>query len=330
MTVQRKLLIFLASPHAIWNLDPKYPKLLSERFPQFEVVAARDKEESLRHLPEAEVLYGWSLPEKHLPLGRSLKWIHIPSAGVEDSLYPALVESPIRITCSRGISSAALADHAFGMILAFSRGLAVALREGSTTWIRTRFFDADPMPRELDGKTLAIFGFGSIGRELARRGRGFGMRVHALKRHRISEEPLADRMFTARELEPFLASADYLVVTLPLTPETRGILDGPRLAAMKPSAVLVNIARGGLIRQDALVAALQAGRLAGAGLDVFEHEPLPADSPLYGMPNVVLTPHIGGLHPNYLDRATSLFIVNLGRYLKGETLLHEVDKRAGY
>ena len=326
----KKLLIFLVSRHKVWNLDPKYPKLLSDRFPQLEVAAAQEKDESLRHLPEAEILYGWSLPEKHLPLARSLKWIHIPSAGVEDSLYPALVESPIRITCSRGISSAALADHAFGMILAFSRGLAVALREGSSQWIRVRFFDADPMPVELDGKTLAILGFGSIGRELARRGRAFGMRVHALKRHRIAEEPQVDRMFSPGELEPFLASADYLVVTLPLTSETRGILDGPKLAAMKPSAVLVNIARGGLIRQEALIAALQSGRLAGAGLDVFEQEPLPADSPLYRMPNVVMTPHIGGLHPNYLDRATSLFIVNLGRYLKGEALLHEVDKRAGY
>ena len=326
----KKLLIFLASRHKVWNLDPKYPKLLSERFPQLEVVAAQDKAESLRHLPDAEILYGWSLPEKHLPLARSLKWIHIPSAGVEDSLYPALVESPIRITCSRGISSAALADHAFGMILAFSRGLAVALREGSSKWIRERFFDADPMPVELDGKTLAILGFGSIGQELARRGRAFGMRVHALKRHRIAGETQVDRMFSARELEPFLASADYLVVSLPLTSGTRGILDEPRLAAMKPSAVLVNIARGGLIREKALIAALQSGRLAGAGLDVFEQEPLPADSPLYGMPNVVLTPHMGGLHPNYLDRATSLFIVNLGRYLKGETLLHEVDKKSGY
>jgi len=326
----RKLLIFLASPHKIWDLDPKYPELLRERFPELEVVAAKDKEESLRHLPEAEILYGWSLPEKHLPLARALKWIHIPSAGVEDSLYPALVDSPIRITCSRGISSAALADHAFGMILAFSRGLAVAIREGSSKWIRTRFFDADPMPVELDGKTLGILGFGSIGRELARRGRGFGMRIHALKRHRVEEEPLADRVFSPKELEPFLASADYLVVTLPLTPETRGILDEKRLAVMKPSAVLVNIARGGLIRQDALIDALQSGRLVGAGLDVFEQEPLPADSPLYRMSNVVLTPHIAGLHPNYLDRATSLFIVNLARYLKGESLLHEVDKRAGY
>ena len=326
----RKLLIFLASRHQVWNLDEKYPKLLRERFPELEVVAAKDKDESLRHLPEAEILYGWSLPEKHLPVARSLRWIHIPSAGVEDSLYPALVEAPIRITCSRGISSAALADHAFGMILAFSRGLGTALRQGSSSWIRERFFDADPMPVELDGRTLGILGFGSIGREVARRAQAFGMKVHALKRHRVAEEALADRMFGPQDLEVFLASADYLVVTLPLTAQTRGILNEKTFAAMRPSAVVVNIARGGLIREAALIAALQSGRLAGAGLDVFEKEPLPKDSPLTTLPNVVLTPHIGGLHPNYLDRATSLFIVNLGRYLKGEALLHEVDKRAGY
>lgn len=325
-----KVLIYLASRHRVWNLDEKYPRLLRDKFPQLEIVAAQDKEESLQHLPDAEILYTWSLPEKHLERARRLRWIHIPSAGVEESLSPALVDGPIRVTCSRGISSAAMADHAFGMILAFSRGLAVAIGERGRGWIRERFFDADPMPVELDGRTLGILGFGSIGREVAQRGRAFGMRVHALKRNRTAGEPLADALFAPAEVEAFLASVDFLVVALPLTPATRGILDERALAALRPSAVLINIARGGLVREDALVRALESGRLAGAALDVFEEEPLPETSPLYRMTNVVLTPHIGGLHPHYLDRATSLFMVNLGRYLKGEPLLHEVDKRAGY
>ena len=128
----------------------------------------------------------------------------------------------------------------------------------------------------------------------------------------------------------FLGSVDYLVITLPLTRATEGILDEEALARMKKGACLINIARGRLIREEALVRALESGRLAGAGLDVFSEEPLPESSPLYRLPGVILTPHVGGLHPHYLDRATSLLIVNLGRYLKGEPLLHEVDKRSGY
>jgi phosphoglycerate dehydrogenase-like enzyme len=325
-----RLLIFLASRHRVWTLDEKYPRLLAERFPEIEVASVRDKEDAQRRLPEAEILYSWSLPEKHLPLARRLRWMHVPSAGVDDVLYPALVESPVRVTCSRGISSAAMADHALGMILAFSRGLAAAIREQGKERLRESFFDGRPMPSELDGRVLAILGFGSIGREIARRGRSFGMRIHALKRRPDGEEPLAERLFGPSGWEEFLSSADFLVICLPLTAATAGILDARALSLMKASAIVVNIARGGLVNEEALVQALESGRLAGAALDVFEKEPLPPDSPLRRLGNTVLTPHIGGLHPNYLDRATAIFMVNVARYLKGEALLHEVDKHAGY
>jgi phosphoglycerate dehydrogenase-like enzyme len=156
------------------------------------------------------------------------------------------------------------------------------------------------------------------------------MRVHACRRNLTREEEGVDRLFGPADLEEFLAGADYLVVTLPLTRATEGILGEEALARMKPGAYLINIARGRLVREEALIRALESGHLSGAGLDVFSEEPLPASSPLYRLPNVILTPHIGGIHPHYLDRATSLFIVNLGRYLKGEPLLHEVDKHSGY
>lgn len=325
-----KLLVHLVSRHAIWNLDPKYPAILAEKFPQVEVVSAKDQVEFLQHLPQAEILYAWTLREGFLSAARKLRWIHTPFAGVDEALYPALVQSPIRMSCSRGVASAALADHAMGLILTFSRGLAVSVRAQEKEWVRDRFFDADPMLVELDGKVLGILGFGSIGREVARRGRGFGMKIHALKRNLATKEPLADRLFGARELEEFLASADFLVVVLPLTHATEGILDERALAAMKPSAVLINIARGKLVSESALVKALESGKLSGAALDAFAEEPLPSTSPLRRLPNVVLTPHVAGLHPHYLDRATSLFIVNLGRYLAGQPLLHEVDKREGY
>jgi D-2-hydroxyacid dehydrogenase (NADP+) len=326
-----KLLLHLTSPYRVWTLDEKYPRILTEKFPEVRVTVARDREEMQRHLGETEVLYAWWLPEKYFAGARKLKWLHTPFAGVDDVLHPSMVESPVRVTCSRGVASAALADHAMGMILGFSRGLARAIRERAPgKWDRERFFRDDPIPVELDGKVLGILGYGSIGREVARRGRGFGMRIHAYRRNRTREEDGVDRLFGPPDLGEFLGSVDYLAVTLPLTRATEGILDEEALARLKPGACLINIARGRLIREEALVRALESGRLSGAGLDVFSEEPLPESSPLYRLPGVILTPHIGGLHPHYLDRATSLFIVNLGRYLKGETLLHEVDKRSGY
>jgi phosphoglycerate dehydrogenase-like enzyme len=325
------VLIYLVSPHRVWTLDEKYPRLIAEKFPSLEVVCARSKEESLDRLPQADVLYAWTLPEKHLDAAARLDWLHSPSAGVDELLYPALVQSDIRVTCSRGISSAALADHALGMILAHSRGLAIAVREQAEgRWARDRFFSGDPMPAELDGKAVGILGFGSIGREVARRARAFGMKVHALKRNKGRKDDLVDRIYGPPELDPFLEAVDFLVVALPLTRRTEGILDEAAFQRMRKGAFLVNLARGRLIREDALLGALESGRLAGAGLDVFFEEPLPPGSPLYRLPNVILTPHVGGLHPNYLDRATSIFLVNLGRYLRNETLLHQVDKREGY
>jgi phosphoglycerate dehydrogenase-like enzyme len=325
------LLIYLTSPHRVWSLDEKYPRLLAEKFPGVRVTVARDREESLRHLGETEVLYAWWLPEKHFAEARRLKWLHTPFAGVDEVLHPALVESDVRVTCSRGVASAALADHALGMVLGFSRGLARAIRERAPgNWDRERYFREEPIPMELDGRILGILGYGSIGREVAHRARSFGMRIHAYRRNRTREEDGVDRLFGPPDLGEFLGSVDYLVVPLPLTRATEGILDEEALARMKPGACLINIARGRLIREEALVRALESGRLGGAGLDVFSEEPLPESSPLYRLPNVILTPHVGGLHPHYLDRATSLFIVNLGRYLKGEALLHEVDKRSGY
>ena len=325
------LLIHLISPYRVWSLDEKYPRILAEKFPDVRVTLAKDREELLWHLGETEVLYAWWLPEKHFAEARRLKWLHTPFAGLDEVLHPALVESQVRVTCSRGVASAALADHALGMILGFSRGLARAIRERAPgKWDRERYFREEPIPAELDGSVLGILGYGSIGREVARRGRSFGMRIHAYRRNRTREEDGVDRLFGPPDLGEFLGSVDYLVVTLPLTRATEGILDEEALARMKPGACLINIARGRLIREEALVRALESGRLGGAGLDVFSEEPLPESSPLYRLPNVILTPHVGGIHPHYMDRATSLFIVNLGRYLKGEALLQEVDKRSGY
>ena len=198
--------------------------------------------------------------------------------------------------------------------------------------------------QELRGATLGIVGYGSIGREVGRIGKCFGMRVVAAKRsvneardtgYKLPgtgdpEAQMPDRIYPPERLREMLAECDFVVISLPLTSETRGLIGEEELQAMKPTAYLVNVSRGGIVNEPALIKALQEGWIAGAGLDVFEMEPLPPDSPLYDLDNVILSPHVAGFSPHYDERASDLFAENLRRYLAGEELLNLVDKKAGY
>jgi len=253
-----------------------------------------------------------------------LRWIQMASAGVERALFPALRERDITVTNAAGVYGIPIAEHALGMMLALARGLPeLTRRQERHEW---KGVDGD----ELFERTAVIVGLGGIGREIARRCRCFGMRVLATRRHAGNPDPDADRVVPAEELASLLADADWLILCAPATPDTRHMIGAAELAAMKPTARLVNIARGSLVDETALVAALRDGRIAGAGLDVFEKEPLPADSPLWDMPNVLVSPHTSGSSPRSLHRVLRLFLKNLRRYLAGEPLENVVDKDAGY
>src|SRR3990172_212047 len=205
------------------------------------------------------------------------------------------------------------------------RGLPVATRNQMThRWDR-----ASVIGEELWGKTVGILGLGSIGREVAARCRAFGMRVIGTKRTPAAV-PHVDQVLPPDGLDEVLRAADYLVIILPLTEQTRGLIGARELGLMKPTAYLINVARGAIVQEAALIAALRTGRLRGAGLDVFEREPLPQDSPLWEMEQVILTPHVSGAVPDYYDRALPLFCENLSRFLTGAPLLNMVDKRQGY
>jgi phosphoglycerate dehydrogenase-like enzyme len=253
-----------------------------------------------------------------------LQWIQMASAGVERAMFPALAERPITLTNAAGVYGIPIAEHTLAMMLALSRRLPeLILAQQRHEWESA---DAG----ELFDSTVVVVGLGGIGREVARRCRCLGMRVLATRMHPTNPDPDADRVAGADALPGLLPEADWLILCAPATSASRHMIGATELAAMKPSARLINIARGSLVDQPALAAALQSGALAGAGLDVFETEPLPADSPLWDMPNVIVSPHTSGASPRSLERTLRLFLENLRRYLAGEPLENVVDKSEGY
>ena len=289
-----------------------------------------------------EVLYTFYL-SADLSRAPDLKWVQLHSAGVDHLLDHPLMKSDILLTTTSGIHATPIAEYVFASILAFNRRVPQMLTyQSRREWPKGRWnLFARP---ELRDRTLGIIGYGSIGREVGRIARCFGMRVVATKRS-VSQMrdvgyavqgtgdrkgALLDEAFPPERLSDMLGLCDYVVVTVPLTPETRKLIGEAELRAMKPSAYLVNISRGETVDEAALIRALQEGWIAGAGLDVFEEEPLPSDSPLYDLENVILSPHISGFTLRYDERASDLFAENLRRYLTGEPLLNLVDKERGY
>lgn len=269
-------------------------------------------------------LSGHSLTREALAAGAGLKWIHLASAGVEHALFPELRERHITLTNGRGVYAVPIAEHVLGTMLALALDIpALVRRQGLREW-------RAPGTVELLSSTAVIVGLGGIGREVARRCRAFGMRVLATRGHPENPDPDADRVYAADALADILPLADWLIVSAPATPETRHIVGAAELAALPPGARLVNIARGSLVDERALIAALREGRLAGAALDVFETEPLPTESPLWGMPNVIISPHNAGASPRSLQRTLDLFLENLHRFLAGEPLKNVVDMDRGY
>jgi phosphoglycerate dehydrogenase-like enzyme len=279
--------------------------------------------EKIRHgLAWAEVLV--CLPQVvAIPWGPmpKLKWVHVLSAGV-DEVLPYLPKE-VTITATHGIQAEAVADHAFALLLALSRGIARFRDHKKALWDRTVPVD------ELFGKTMVIIGLGEVGRAVARRAKGFGLRVVGASRAG-TPVPGVEQVLSVDRLPEVLPQAQVLLLCAPLTEKTRGLIGAGELALLPQGALLINVARGGVVDEEALIHALQVGHLAGAGLDVFSCEPLPPDSPLWHMDQVIVTPHVAGLSPHYTERAIKKFAENLDRYLRGEPLLGTVDPKAGY
>ena len=273
----------------------------------------------------------------------SVKWIQLLSAGADHVLGGPLKGSKIPITTASGIHATPIAEYTLASMLAYAHRIHLAIRaQVRHEWMRSGAFMAGV--DDIRGQTLGIIGYGSIGRETARLAAAFGMKVLALKRNpseRVDagwcpaglgdpDGKIPARYFGPEDRETILRESDYVSVTLPLTDHTRKFVGERELAAMKPGAYLVNIGRGEVIDEGAMAAALSAKKIGGAGLDVFEHEPLEASSPLWDLENVILTPHISGANRGYMDKACELFVENLKRFVANRTLLNLVDPKLGY
>ena len=294
-----------------------------------------------RH-PGVEILYTFDLPSNALDLAPGLRWVQLHSAGANHLLDHPILESDVAITTVSGIHATPIAEYVFASILAHRWRVPMWTHcQREARWPSGRW-DLYARP-ELRDSTLGIVGYGSIGREVGRIGQAFGMRVLALRRSAgrskagYSSERTGDaagsiptQFYTPDALHEMLSECDYVVVAVPLTPETAGLIGAAELKAMKSSAYLVNIARGSIVDEAALAQALEQGWIGGAGLDVFEQEPLPADSPLWALENLLISPHVAGFTPRYDERATALFAENLDRYLSGKPLLNLVDRARGY
>lgn len=329
--VNLTVLEWVRSDDAVWNLPAGALDGLGAEFPGLRVVSPRDREEADRHLPDADVVFGWAVRPDNFARCARLRWIHVSAAGVGSALFPALVESPVLLSNGRGLHAVSMAEHALGLLLAFARKLHLARdAQAARRWTQAEQWTAPPPFAQLDGATLGIVGLGSIGRAIATRGRALGMRVIAVRKHPAPDPAPADVQWGPGRLPDLLAVSDAVVLCPPLTAETRGFIGPAEIARMRRHAVLVNLGRGSLVDEDALVAALRDGRIAGAALDVVREEPLAAASPLWTAPNLILTPHVSGLGPRYWERAVEQFGEHLRAFVAGRPLPNLVDKRAGY
>ena len=342
----------------IWAMPDSVPQRIREALPEgweLRVMtgmsdgsgdgAGRVAPEILAAVEDAEIYMGYGIAAALLRAAPGLAWVHSGAAGVGSSLTREMLASPVLFTNSAGIHAEPIAETVLGMILFFGRGFDFAVADKARgVWSTAPYYVAGAPLRELPDTTVGLVGFGGIGREIARRVAGLGARVMAVKR--TPPEPGEANLTPVRGgeglgdaiellhgpggLEAVLRESDVVVLCAPETSETRGLVDASALANMKDGALLINVGRGKLLDEDALVAELRSGRLRGAGLDVFAKEPLAQGHPLWGMANALITPHVSAVTRGFWRRETDLITENVRRYLAGETLLNLVDKAAGY
>jgi phosphoglycerate dehydrogenase-like enzyme len=279
-------------------------------------------------LRDAHALFVWNFRTSILrdawADARDLRWIHVAAAGVDTVLFPELVESDVIVTNSRGVFDQAIGEYVLGLMLAFEKDL-----PGTIARQRRRAWEHRETGM-LGGRTAVVVGAGGIGRAIGRLAHAVGMRVIGVARTARPRDPDLGTVVPASELASVVGDADYLVIATPLTPETHGMIGASVFARMKPGARLINVGRGAIVDEGALLGALRAGRIAGAALDVFAREPLPPDDPLWDAPGVIVSPHMSGDFAGSLEGLAALFRANFARWRRGAPLLNVVDKRRGY
>jgi phosphoglycerate dehydrogenase-like enzyme len=328
---QTKLVISTWHQFTEWRAPAFLAEPIRKRWPRMKVVYLPDYAGLDAELTDTDIFVGWSLRPEQVRAARKLKWIHSTAAGVNQLMFPELRESRIVVTNASGVHAITMAEHTLGMLIAMARHFPDVVRHQLRRhWSQQDLWDAPLRPHELYGQTLLIVGFGAIGRELARRVQPLGMKVWAVTRSGKGDRKLADRILPAKRLDEALPKADFVVLAAPETPETLQLIGAEQLAAMKCTAFFVNVARGTLVDEAALIEALHSKKIAGAALDVTQTEPLPPVSPLWTLENVFLTPHVSGVSEQMWPRQAKLLVENLERWFSGRALLNRVDLKRGY
>lgn len=314
-----------------WILPDDELAALRREFPSLTWVSLEDDARLADEIIDADVFVGWHFPPDLFDRAKRLRWIHSASAGIEANLFPALVAGDVMLTNSAGLHVVSIPEHVLATMLILARNFPAAFRNQQTrSWDRFAIIAGNGGIRELNGSNLAILGAGPIGAALAQKGAALGMHVRVMRRHAQRHVVGAESVLGPDRLHELLGWADFVVLAVPLTGETRRLIGAQELQAMRSDAFLINIARGDVVDESALVDALRSGAIAGAGLDVFSAEPLPESSPLWSLPNVVLTPHVSGYTPDYFGKMLAILRENVRRFLVGERLRNLVDKHLGY
>jgi phosphoglycerate dehydrogenase-like enzyme len=323
------VLISIHSRFEMWRMPLGHVDRLRRDFPAHTFLHSATTEEAVAMIPDADVAFSSQINRGHLAAARRLRWIHSPAAGIGGMLYPEMLAADVVLTNSRGLSADTIAEHVLAVTLAMFRRLPEAFRrQAGRDWAQNDIGRLGN--RRIAGARVVIVGLGAIGGEVARRMAALGAQVTGFRRRASGQVDGVSALVPIERLREHLPRADVVVIAAPHTHETRNLIGRDELASMSRDSILVNVSRGQLVDEAALFDALRAGAIAGAALDVFVDEPLPAESPFWDLPNVLITPHTSGVRGDYWDAATELFAENLRRFEAGETLLNVVDKQAGY
>ena len=326
------IVIGVISPASIWVMPRHFVDDLRRVFPHHTFLDAWDRDALRALLPQADVAFTPFVDRDIFPSATRLRWVQSPAAGVGSLMFPELLASDVVVTSARGIRARSIAEHVIGVTIALARQLPLAMRaQVQHRWVQDQLEGPASSVRSLQGLRMGILGLGAIGSEVAALASGLGLRVSAIRRRPDWPVPAGiDAVWPPDRLLDLLADSDVVVLALPHTPGTKQLMGARELDAMKRGALLINVARGKLLDDDAVVAALRDGRLGGAALDVFTREPLDASNPYWDLPNVIVTPHTAGAMRDYWTPLVSLFTENMGRFERGEPLVNVVDKQLGY
>ena len=328
---ETKLVVCVWHRFEQWRAQPVMPETIRRRWPEMLVVHLPDYERLPQELPDTDIFVGALLRPEQFQHARKLKWIHSTAVGVSQLMYSELRSSGVILTNPSGILSALMAEHTVGLMIALARHFPDSVRyQDRARWSQIEVSSQPGPLTELSGQLLLIVGYGSIGREIARRARAFDMRVWGVTRSGKGDATHIEKILPIAQLEDALPHADYIVLSAPDTQETQKLLGPAQIAKMKPGARLINVGRGSLLDEAALIRALETGALGGAALDVAAAEPLPAESPLWKAPNLFITPHTSGVSDRLWQKETKLLMDLLGRWFDGRDLFNVVDFTRGY